>query len=78
MSNCDRCKVPLTPVFPEHQRRKDDYPQFEGALIIQLNGGYGMFIDPMLPEEFAKSQRLLCNNCATKFIGLYEAFMIYE
>lgn len=54
---CDRCAVKLESVFPEPNR----YPQYLGALHIDLYGGYGEYIDLMPP--FAMPGAVLCRPC---------------
>ena len=65
MRNCDKCGAELVPVFADRMRRRNDYPQYENTLVVELGGGYGMLIDPMdlkAPEKF-----VLCKDCGTQF-----------
>jgi len=42
-------------------RRRDDFPQYNDALVIKFEGGYGMFID-------AHKDFVICHDDAAKLI----------
>lgn len=68
--NCSKCSVELVPVFESHpyRRRTDDFTQYRDALVIELFGGYGMFIDPIVDYGDDKQPRyILCKLCAEAF-----------
>jgi hypothetical protein len=46
-------------------RRKTDYPQYDNALIIDLNGGYGMYFDDFPTSHY---RLIICGACATALI----------
>jgi hypothetical protein len=63
--SCGRCRTDLKPVFPNsvvdgvwHDLQADD------ALALNASGGFGMFVDPMLPSDTATGTFLLCADCA--------------
>lgn len=60
--NCRACGKELKPVEPGFIRRRTDYPHYEGALVIELHGGYGMYFDDMT------IRLVLCNDCATQLV----------
>ena len=62
MRNCDSCNTELVPVSPELMRRRNDYRNYEDALVITIQGGYGMLIDEYVPPF------VLCGECGTKLI----------
>ena len=57
---CDDCGCAIPLVFPEIEGRTW---QGKDALLIEFDGGYGMYIDPL--NEAAK-QAVLCKDCADK------------
>lgn len=44
--------------------------QYDNALIIQFDGGYGMFCDPMTEEQFSGLQAIICHECAHALCAL--------
>ena len=66
--NCTRCNAELNPVSGINLRRRNDYPQYEDALIVDLDGGYGMYLDPMAVALRSDIYRMiLCKDCAEFF-----------
>lgn len=63
LRNCDCCGVELTPVFSDRGRRNDDFPQYENALVVTIQGGYHMLIDEYVPPF------VLCADCGKKTIA---------
>lgn len=61
MRNCDKCGKELVPEFPDRMRRADDYPNYKGALVINISGGYNMLIDEYVPTL------VLDEECGTQF-----------
>ena len=62
LNNCANCGAELELVF-ENCR----HPQYKGALELWVDGGYGMFIDPMTPP----THHVLCSYCADKLFELF-------
>jgi len=62
--NCDKCHKPMEKVFQTLGKRSDDWPQYTDALVIQLGGGYGMFIDPIM---HGPTKLVICKTCAEEF-----------
>jgi len=73
--SCDACGSELKPVFGAHVDEDGAWEslQADKALFVRVDGGYGMFIDPILarggddldpqPLDF-----LLCKVCAKKLV----------
>lgn len=59
--NCDDCNTQLEWVGNEG-RRKDDFPQYKDALVIEFKGGYGMYYDG------PSVRRIYCKDCANIFM----------
>lgn len=59
---CSKCGATLSSVI-EASRRKTDFPQMHGALVLEIIGGYGMYQDE--PDTVA----ILCNSCAEEFFN---------
>ena len=57
---CDDCGCAISLVFPDVEGRTW---QGTDALLIEFDGGYGMYIDPL--GEAAK-QAVLCKDCADR------------
>lgn len=72
MRNCDNCNTELVPVTPELMRRGNDYPNYKDALVITIQGGYGMLIDEYVPAF------VLCGECGTKLIRASEFLITPE
>lgn len=68
MTNCYACNKALEPVMED---QGDEAHQWDSALIIDFEGGYGMFTDPMgaPPAEYDKGilpagKVVVCHDCA--------------
>lgn len=65
---CDRCAKPLPPL---DGITTDTNLQYDNVLVLEFHGGYGMFIDPLIPAGSAeldeRSTALLCHECAHEF-----------
>jgi hypothetical protein len=74
-ARCYACSMELTPVFDDPER--DETYQFDNALVISFEGGYGMFVDVLgVPAEQPKDlergvlrdvgehQVIICHDCA--------------
>jgi len=46
--SCVRCSQPCKPVFPSTVNPDGtwSYPQVDNGLVLEISGGYGMYIDP--------------------------------
>lgn len=72
--NCANCGLTLKQVFDLHPlRRRDDFTvQYDGALAILFEGGYGMFFDDIAYAVGLSPDRehtaILCKDCAQKLI----------
>jgi len=71
---CYSCGAALEPVFDDGENGTE---QWDNALIVRLEGGYGMFIDPLAPEpaditkgEISRGECelkvVICHGCAHK------------
>ena len=58
---CAKCGTLLTAVNPDYMRRRNDFPSYIDAMLIQFHGGYGMYYDGAL-------EALLCVNCIDELI----------
>ena len=58
---CSRCGYPLTPVENISMRRRLDYPQYENALAVKVEGHYGMKIDET-------RSYIYCSSCADQIL----------
>ncbi len=68
---CDNCGKELLPLCrSEITGQEEDY-QFNEALWIYFQGGYGMFIDNTGPCE-QECSGVLCVKCATELMNHYE------
>lgn len=72
---CDACEAELTPVFPGHTDGEEAWEslQADKALFLRVDGGYGMFIDPIQARSGADPEPkpldfLLCQKCAIKLM----------
>ena len=64
---CDSCGATLEKVFEEH-----DALQYDNALHIRFDGGYGEFVDaPFMPGGPDSLYNIICHDCAH---ALCEAF----
>ena len=63
--NCSSCNKVLDRAIPSHMRRRDDFPQYEDALVIDVLGGYGMFFDNINNNRV---RYILCKKCADIFV----------
>jgi len=66
---CDRCDKDLTPQHDgcEHHcmwHREVEPEQWDNALVVKFDGGYGMFVDP-IEREFSA---VLCHECAHQLL----------
>lgn len=57
--NCHSCKTPLVLVFPSDD---PNCRQFDNALEITFEGGYGMFTDEIGDDE--RQNVIICHECA--------------
>jgi hypothetical protein len=58
---CTNCGIELSK--PDTSvRRKDDFPQYSDALVIDVRGGFGMFFDG--PDR----RHVLCHDCAASVV----------
>jgi len=66
-ATCDNCDTPMIhdPVASKASM------QFQDALVIDLNGGYGMFFDNMISGD---PRLVLCEKCANKLIEQFPYF----
>lgn len=69
MKQCDRCGKDLVPDHNgcEHScmwHRPVEPGQWDNALEVNLNGGYGMFIDPPFSGHPTEHSVVLCHECA--------------
>lgn len=65
--NCANCGKELEMVYPERSRRSGDFPQYKGALVVTLSGGYGMLFDDL--DEGNNKVNVLCAYCGTAFLA---------
>jgi len=74
VATCYSCGATLEPVFDNGENGSE---QWDNALVVCLEGGYGMFIDPLAPEpsDIAKGEIerghcvlkvVICHDCAHK------------
>lgn len=78
LARCYSCQTVLEPVFP-HSRTEAGSPndealedeQWDNALVISLEGGYSMFIDPINPDRpdptvglLSNYRAVICHDCA--------------
>jgi hypothetical protein len=74
--HCYACDAELRPEFPiidGHTRRMTedpDFQQYDNALPITFDGGYGMFHDDM--EAGCRYQVIICHECAHKLCDQVE------
>jgi hypothetical protein len=59
--SCTRCGVPLEDVADILHRRRTDFPQKKDALVLEIHGGYGMYLDE------SDTAAILCKECAEQF-----------
>ena len=62
---CDSCGKELALVT--HANPKSE--QFEDALVLQFDGGYGMYIDIVNEVELRDVRFVLCKDCADKLLA---------
>ena len=74
--HCFACHKELKPVWPDVFHFNKKCTQYEDALIIDIDGGYGMFIDPILIDDMEPKEILynglieneysaiICQDCA--------------
>lgn len=55
---CFACKKELEPVFLDDYHFRKNCVQYGNALIVSLEGGYGMFVDPLPQEWLDEEDRL--------------------
>lgn len=60
---CASCGKHLEPVFPGERRRHNDHQNYYDALVIKMEGGYGMYFDEE-PVEI-----IICHSCAIEFLS---------
>jgi len=67
---CDDCGMPLEAVLHEEDVVVDTL-QYKDALIIDISGGYGMFVDTLWvrPEKI-----VLCGKCAAQLVRIFPSF----
>lgn len=65
--NCAKCNKELQPVFPNTLRRVGDFPQYKDALVLEVQGGYGMYYDHLV-DNIGKI--IFCKACANVVIAL--------
>lgn len=65
--NCTSCNVELIPVFEHHDI---DVKQYDNALWITFDGGYGEFIDICTMEDAEHHRAILCHECAHQLCDL--------
>lgn len=72
---CDSCKSELEPVFESHLDENGAWESLQAnhALSVRVDGGYGMFIDPIEAwsgaDPFAPPlDFLLCQRCVIKLM----------
>lgn len=53
---CFVCQKELEPIFPDLFKKGS--VQYNNALIVNMAGGYGMFVDPLPQEWLSKEDRL--------------------
>lgn len=68
--SCIRCSKPCKPVFPGLVNKDGTwkYPQVDDGIIIEISGGYGMFIDPGRRSPVF----VLCGECIEKITSSEE------
>ena len=66
-ATCDNCDTPL---IHDAVASKTSM-QFQDALVIDLNGGYGMFFDCITSGD---PRLVLCEKCANKLIEQFPCF----
>ena len=69
--HCDRCDRPLEAQHEgcEHfclWHRNISPGQWDNALIINFEGGYGMFVDPAVSAD--RIEAVLCHECAHQLV----------
>jgi len=82
---CDRCETPMPPEF-WHRKRTDKgfvyedecettFPlsmgQVDNGLTLILEGGYGMFTDPMTEERMRDFVWTLCHDCVVAMLEFF-------
>jgi len=67
--NCANCGAELKSMGDLHpMRRRDDWTiQYDRALAVTIDGGYGMFFDVIGSSERERTA-LLCHDCAHAFV----------
>jgi len=64
--NCDACGIALEPEFVGGE----EYDQWDNALHITFDGGYGEFVDAPIVRMYAHDQpaltAVICHDCAHK------------
>jgi len=66
-ATCDNCDTPLV----HDAVASKNSMQFQDALVIDLNGGYGMFFDSLIRGD---PRLVLCEKCANKLIKQFPCF----
>jgi len=71
--NCNSCGTELTmnSISADLHRRRDDYPQYDNAMIIDVKGGYGMFFDPLADFNPTRYRSVICSKCANKIMDTF-------
>lgn len=75
---CHSCEKKLLPVFQKQEPSDKDHYQYDNALVLSFEGGYGMFIDPFpgdYPVDYEKGfispsngeiRIIICHDCSHK------------
>ncbi len=73
---CDGCNRPLKPVDADSVNEDGSFNhlQLDNVLEIQLDGGYGMFIDPFNEVSKEELTILFCQECAIKLCFQWPVF----
>lgn len=73
--SCMRCDEPLTKVFGD--QAEWETTQMDNALLVHLEGGYGMFVDWIFDDWKPKPQShrtfLICHDCAAMLFRFLKA-----
>lgn len=83
--SCDRCCAPMPPELWQRTRGDDDfiyadedtskwditYEQTSNGMTLAFEGGYGMFIDDITPEDTQSHTLHICHECTIIILQMF-------
>lgn len=66
MAKCSDCGKALIPVLPDMPEGGEQYAD---TLVLQVHGGYGMYLDIFSEEDAERVRFMLCEECADRLLA---------